>query len=163
VPTLHEAANIRTVLERIRGSLDPLGIPYEVIVVDDNSQDGTADIVGEISRSDPRVRLLVRTGARGLGGAVVHGWEKSDAEIVGVIDADSQHPPELLPQLWKAMEGGTDLPTIQLLMGHEKLQDTTVYLHLSRRHLHAAVNPLERITIRGFKEKAAESEESGRS
>jgi dolichol-phosphate mannosyltransferase len=109
VPTLHEAANIRTVLERIRGSLDPLGIPYEVIVVDDNSQDGTADIVGQISGSDPRVRLLVRTGARGLGGAVVHGWEQSDAEIVGVIDADSQHPPELLPQLWNAMEGGTDL------------------------------------------------------
>jgi site-specific recombinase XerD len=61
------------------------------------------------------------------------------------------------------LEGGADLPTIQLLMGHEKLQDTTVYLHLSRRHLNAAVNPLERITIRGFKEKPAESEESGRS
>ena len=61
------------------------------------------------------------------------------------------------------LEGGTDLPTIQLLMGHEKLQDTTVYLHLSRRHLHAAVNPLERITIRGFREAPGESEESGRS
>ena len=61
------------------------------------------------------------------------------------------------------LEGGADLPTIQLLMGHEKLQDTTVYLHLSRRHLHAAVNPLERITIRGFQEKPAESEERGRS
>src|SRR5882757_1571269 len=123
VPTLHEAANIRTVLERIRGSLDPLGIPYEVIVVDDNSQDGTADIVGEISRSDPRVRLLVRTGARGLGGAVVHGWEKSDAEIVGVIDADSQHPPELLPQLWKAMEGGTDLALASRYAAHGSAED----------------------------------------
>ena len=61
------------------------------------------------------------------------------------------------------LEGGADLPTIQLLMGHEKLQDTTVYLHLSRRHLHAAVNPLERITIRGSREAPAESEESGRS
>lgn len=109
VPTLHEAANIRTVLERIRKSLDPLAIPYELIVVDDNSQDGTAAIVEQIGQSDPRVRLLVRTGARGLGGAVVHGWERSDAEIVGVIDADTQHPPELLPQLWKAMEAGTDL------------------------------------------------------
>jgi len=61
------------------------------------------------------------------------------------------------------MESGTDLPTIQLLMGHEKLQDTTVYLHLSRRHLHAAVNPLERITVRGFNEKPAEPKENDRS
>lgn len=51
------------------------------------------------------------------------------------------------------VENGTDLPTIQLLMGHQKIQDTTVYLHLSRRHLHAAVNPLEQITLRGFEPK----------
>jgi integrase/recombinase XerD len=60
------------------------------------------------------------------------------------------------------MEGGTDLPTIQLLMGHQKLQDTTVYVHLSRRHLHAAINPLERITIRGPQEKSAVPESSSR-
>ena len=109
VPTLCEAANVRTVLERVRDSLDPLGIPYELIVVDDDSRDGTIDIVEQMSQSDPRVKLLVRSNARGLGGAVVHGWAHSDADIVGVIDADLQHPPELLPQLWKAMESGTDL------------------------------------------------------
>jgi dolichol-phosphate mannosyltransferase len=109
LPTLHEAGNIKAVLLRVRRSLDPLGIPYEVIVVDDDSQDGTSEIVKEISEADPRVRLLVRRGARGLGGAVVHGWERSQAEIVGVIDADLQHPPEILPQLWKAIESGADL------------------------------------------------------
>jgi len=109
LPTLHEAGNIQAVLQRVRSSLDPLGIPYEVIVVDDDSRDGTAEIVHAISESDPRVRLLVRNNARGLGGAVVHGWERSEAEIVGVIDADLQHPPELLPQLWKAIESGADL------------------------------------------------------
>jgi integrase/recombinase XerD len=46
------------------------------------------------------------------------------------------------------LEAGTDLRTIQLLMGHERLEDTTVYLQLSRRHLHAAINPLEQITFR---------------
>jgi len=109
IPTLCEAANVRTVVDRVRQSLDPLEIPYELIVVDDDSQDGTARIVRKISESDPRVRLLVRTNARGLGGAVLHSWQNSDAEIVGVIDADLQHPPELLPQLWKAMEQGSDL------------------------------------------------------
>ncbi len=48
------------------------------------------------------------------------------------------------------IESGTDLPTLQLLMGHQKLQDTTLYVHLSRRHLHAAVNPLERINVPGL-------------
>ena len=109
LPTHHEAGNIQTVLQRVRASLDPLGIPYEVIVVDDDSRDGTAEIVHAISECDPRVRLLVRSNARGLGGAVVYGWERSEAEIVGVIDADLQHPPELLPQLWKAIESGAEL------------------------------------------------------
>ena len=46
------------------------------------------------------------------------------------------------------LEAGADLRTIQLLMGHERLEDTTVYLQLSRRHLHAALNPLEQIALR---------------
>jgi site-specific recombinase XerD len=50
------------------------------------------------------------------------------------------------------LEAGTDLRTIQLLMGHERLEHTSVYLHLSQRHLHAAVNPLEQITLRAVEE-----------
>jgi dolichol-phosphate mannosyltransferase len=133
VPTLHEVANIERVLERIRRSLDPLGIPYELIVVDDDSQDGTAEVVQKISDSDPRVRLLVRRNARGLGGAVVHGWERSEAEIVGVIDADLQHPPELLPQLWEAMESGVDLALASRYAEHGSLRNWRPVRHgLSR-------------------------------
>ena len=109
VPTLYEAGNIRTLIERIRGALDPLGMPYEVIVVDDDSGDGTEEMVAEIGRQDPRVRLLVRKGVRGLAGAVIHGWRNTDAEVLGVIDADLQHPPELLPQMWEALASGTDV------------------------------------------------------
>ncbi|MGC2196952.1 MAG: polyprenol monophosphomannose synthase [Terriglobales bacterium] len=109
VPTLREAENIRTVLDRIRQSLDPLGFPYELIVVDDDSGDGIDTIVQEIAATDPRVRLLIRTGERGLGGAVLYGWRHTDAEVLGVIDADLQHPPELLPQLWKAVDAGQDV------------------------------------------------------
>ena len=57
-------------------------------------------------------------------------------------------------------ESGTDLHTIQLLLGHQKIQDTTVYLHLSRRHLHAAVNPLEQITVSGLEHKPAQPVEN---
>jgi integrase/recombinase XerD len=50
------------------------------------------------------------------------------------------------------LEAGTDLRTIQLLMGHERLEDTTIYLHLSQRHLHAAINPLDQLTLRTAQE-----------
>ena len=60
------------------------------------------------------------------------------------------------------IESGTDLPTLQLLMGHQKLQDTTLYVHLSRRHLHAAVNPLERINIPGLPQTLPEPAENHR-
>ena len=109
VPTLHEAANIGRVLERIRASLDPLGTPYELIVVDDDSQDGTENIVQQASAQDGRVRLLVRRGEHGLAGAISDGWKCSQAEVVGVIDADLQHPPELLPKMWEKMQAGYDL------------------------------------------------------
>jgi len=109
VPTLHEAANIGRVLERVRASLDPLGVPYELIVVDDDSQDGTENIVKQLSAQDGRVRLLVRRGERGLAGAISDGWKCSQAEAVGVIDADLQHPPELLPRMWEKMQAGYDL------------------------------------------------------
>jgi dolichol-phosphate mannosyltransferase len=109
VPTRQEAANIGRVLERIRASLDSLRVSYEVIVVDDDSRDGTENIVQKVSAQDARVRLLVRRGEHGLAGAISDGWKCSPAEVLGVIDADLQHPPELLPQLWEKMQSGYDL------------------------------------------------------
>ena len=109
IPTLNEADNIRRLLDRLRAVLDPKGINYEILVVDDDSRDRTGEIVSAIAQEDPRVRLLVRKGERGLAGAVLHGWRHTDAEILGVMDADLQHPPELLPELFSAILAGNDL------------------------------------------------------
>jgi dolichol-phosphate mannosyltransferase len=109
IPTLNEAENVGGLLQHVRFVLDPLGIAYEILVVDDDSRDGTGDVVSEIAKQDPRVRLLVRKGQRGLSGAILHGWQNSDATILGVMDADLQHPPELLPQLVASIRGGNDL------------------------------------------------------
>jgi dolichol-phosphate mannosyltransferase len=109
IPTLSEAENIGGLLRHVRSVLDPLNIPYEILVVDDDSPDNTAEIVSEISLEDSRVRLLVRKGERGLSGAVLYGWKNTDATILGVMDADLQHPPELLPQLIAAIDAGRDL------------------------------------------------------
>jgi len=109
IPTLNEAGNIPVLLDRIHRSLSTVGIDYEIIVVDDNSQDGTADVVNECSERDSRVRLFVRKGARGLAGAVIHGWEHTDADLLGVIDADLQHPPEVLPSLLEPVLADADI------------------------------------------------------
>jgi dolichol-phosphate mannosyltransferase len=109
IPTLREAENIGGLLDRVRAALDPLKIPYEILVVDDDSRDGTEEIVSAATHNDPRVHLLIRKGLRGLSGAILHGWEHSNAEIIGVMDADLQHPPELLPQLVEAMLAGRDM------------------------------------------------------
>jgi len=109
IPTLNEEANIGTLLDRVRLNLDGLPIDYELLVVDDDSTDGTGAVVREYSKSDPRIRLLVRVGCRGLAGAVIYGWNHTDANLLGVIDADLQHPPALLPALVTAIQGGQDI------------------------------------------------------
>lgn len=109
IPTRNEAGNILFLLGRIRAALDGKEIPYELLVVDDDSRDGIVELVSSISKSDPRVRLLVRERQRGLSGAILYGWQHTDAEILGVIDADLQHPPELLPALFSAIAAGRDL------------------------------------------------------
>lgn len=82
---------------------------YEVIVVDDESGDGIDEIVARLGKSDPRFRIVTRRGERGLAGAVLRGWAETEAPLLAVMDADLQHPPELLPKLWAELGSGADL------------------------------------------------------
>ncbi|MFC5864759.1 polyprenol monophosphomannose synthase [Acidicapsa dinghuensis] len=109
IPTLCEAGNILELLEEVRNVLDSVGVNYEILVVDDESCDGTGELVKRVAENDPRVRLLVRRGERGLSGAILHGWRHSDADVLGVMDADRQHPPALLPQLLQAILNDRDV------------------------------------------------------
>ena len=88
--------------------LDPVDIDYEILVVDDDD-DGTGENVSAIGLEDPRVRLIVRKGAKGVAGATLLGWENTDASIVGAMDADLQHPPELVPALVAEILAGHDV------------------------------------------------------
>lgn len=109
IPTLNEAGNIKTVLQRAVGALSAADVPWEILVVDDDSSDGTPDIAREFASSEPRVRVISRQGKRGLAGAITYGWGQTEATVVGVIDADLQHPPELLPALINGIREGADI------------------------------------------------------
>ena len=106
IPTYNEGDNITPLVKRIGQAL--AGYDYEILFVDDNSQDGSASIVEKLSADYP-VKMTVRKNERGLASAVVHGIANTDGERVLVMDADLQHPPEVIPALLKAADAGADV------------------------------------------------------
>ena len=97
IPTLNERDNIEPLVELLDGVLD--AVSWEVIFVDDDSPDGTAERIREISRRDRRVRCLQRIGRRGLTTACIEGALATSAPYIAVMDADMQHDEKLLPQM----------------------------------------------------------------
>jgi len=148
VPTLNEAGNIPVLLDRIRESLTSTRIGYEILVVDDDSQDGTANLVKEYAKQDARVRLFVRKGARGLAGAVIHGWKHSDADLLGVIDANLQHPPEVLPSLIAPVLNGADITIARRYASGNGVSEWNKFRLFVSRAGTLATAPLQRKDLR---------------
>lgn len=109
IPTLNESGNIRLVLDRAVSVLAQTPFPWQVLVVDDCSADGTGEIVQCYAQANSHVLLVTRRGERGLAGAITYGWSQTNASLLGVMDADLQHPPELLPALLDQVKRGADL------------------------------------------------------
>ena len=101
VPTLNERANVPELIARLDHVLRETG--WEVVFVDDDSADGTAELVRQLSATDPRVRGLQRLGRRGLSSACVEGALASAAPLIAVMDADLQHDEALLPVMLAAL------------------------------------------------------------
>jgi dolichol-phosphate mannosyltransferase len=106
VPTYNERENVKPLIERIGETLGEHN--YEILVVDDNSPEGTANVAESLSKDYP-VRVIRRPGKLGLASAIVEGMRGAEGDIVGVIDADLQHPPELMAQLVDAVTQGNDI------------------------------------------------------
>ena len=106
IPTYNEHESITPLLKKIHQQVGERN--YEVIFVDDDSRDGTADLINSLSGSYP-VRVVVRKGKRGLATAVADGFGYSQSPVMVVMDADLQHPPEVIPALLQAMDSGADI------------------------------------------------------
>jgi dolichol-phosphate mannosyltransferase len=104
VPTFNERDNVTVLYRRLAATL--ADIPWEVIFVDDNSPDGTSDVVRGLARQDSRVRCIRRIGRRGLSGACIEGILASSAPYAAVIDADLQHDETQLPKMVALLQKG---------------------------------------------------------
>lgn len=104
VPTYNEKDNISNLIKEILGCVDA-----EIIVVDDNSPDGTAALVENLAKHNKNIRLIRRAGKLGLGSAIVEGFEFAKGDIIGVMDADFSHPPALIKEMVKELNKGADI------------------------------------------------------
>lgn len=109
VPTFNERERLPELVRAIFAAYDAGGVDGELVIVDDNSPDGTGDVADELARSFP-IRVVHRAGKLGLGTAVIEGFDAAEAEIVGVIDADLSHPPDLVPRMLRVLQqDGADI------------------------------------------------------
>lgn len=101
VPTFNERENVEELVARLDAAL--AGIAFEIIFVDDDSPDGTSELVAALARRAPRIRLLQRIGRRGLSSACIEGILATSAPFVAVMDADLQHDESVLPSMFAAI------------------------------------------------------------
>ena len=102
VPTYNERERLGVLVDAIFSAYAAAGLDAELIIVDDNSPDGTGALADELAQRH-RITVVHRAGKLGLGTAVVEGFAAASAPVVGVIDADMSHPPRLLPRMLAAM------------------------------------------------------------
>lgn len=104
LPTYNEKDNIVELINAIFATLASDSLDFEIVLVDDNSPDGTAEAVRQNFDGNGRVKLFVRTQERGLATAIRYGLEHSDGDILVFMDTDFNHDPAIIPQMIKFLE-----------------------------------------------------------
>jgi glycosyltransferase involved in cell wall biosynthesis len=111
MPALNEAPNLAEVVPRALAALEQLPGHHEVLVIDDGSTDGTADLITEMRRRQPGVRYVRLRRNYGKSMAIQAGFDHCHGEVIVLLDADGQDQPEEIPKLLAALDGGLDLVT----------------------------------------------------
>jgi dolichol-phosphate mannosyltransferase len=106
VPTYNERSNLKTLVGRVHQCLS--NYDYELIIVDDNSPDATGKLAVKLAQTYP-IRVLQRESKMGLASAIADGFKLAGGNVIGVMDADLQHPPEKLPELLNKIHEGADI------------------------------------------------------
>jgi len=106
IPTYNEKENLRSLISKLLEQFKKNNIDGEIIIVDDNSPDGTGKIAEQIKKKQKNLKVIHREGKKGLSSAVLEGWKKGQGEILGVMDADLSHPCEKISDLFGPIEKG---------------------------------------------------------
>jgi dolichol-phosphate mannosyltransferase len=106
VPTFREAESLPLLIDRIALLKENSGLELELLIIDDDSRDGTEALIA--ARSEPWLQLCVRTVDRGLSQAVLFGLSRARGELLVVMDADLSHPPEVIPEMLASLRAGAD-------------------------------------------------------
>ncbi|MCX9012735.1 MAG: polyprenol monophosphomannose synthase [Candidatus Methanoperedens sp.] len=142
VPTYNEKDNIQKLIPAIHITLSRY--EHELLVVDDNSPDGTAEAAEEMSGEYP-VKVLRRSGKFGLASAVIHGFKHAKGDVLGVIDADLQHPPECVGDFALAVMNGHDIAVGSRYTGGGKIEGWSMYRSLVSRGAIMLSKPLTNV------------------
>lgn len=128
LPTFREAHDIVSTLEATLAVLHGVdGLRFEIIVVDDDSPDNTARLALDASARLPGVRVMHRKEEKGLATAVIRGWQAASGSVLAAMDADLQHPPEVLRELVAAIRGGVDLAVASRHVEHGGVSDWSIF------------------------------------
>ncbi|TSC58907.1 MAG: dolichol-phosphate mannosyltransferase [Candidatus Peregrinibacteria bacterium Greene0416_19] len=107
LPTFNEAQNLPELLPKVQQALG--SVPYEIIIVDDDSPDRTWEVAREMGKADPGIRVIRRVGRWGLSSAVIEGFLTATGDMFVVMDADGQHDPSIVTKLMQALEEGAGI------------------------------------------------------
>jgi dolichol-phosphate mannosyltransferase len=131
IPTYNERENIVTLVENIRKQLT--GHNYEIIIVDDNSPDGTGIIADRLAKKYRNIKVLHRPHKMGLASAIVDGLSKAEGNMISVLDADLQHPPSLLPKMIRKLKEGADIVIASRYVAGGKMEGWNVWRKIVSR------------------------------
>lgn len=134
IPTYNESRNIEDIVFKLTQILETeIAGEYELLVIDDDSPDDTWKIAQNLMSEYPQLRVMRRETERGLSTAVIRGWQVAKGDVLGVIDADLQHPPETLLKLWREIQRGADLAVASRHLDNGGVSDWSIIRRLLSR------------------------------
>lgn len=148
IPAYNEEKNIEEMLLRTHSTMEGIGVPYEVLVVDDGSTDRTRFLAER-----HKVTLVANGKNRGKGHALKMGFQKASGDIIVTIDADGSHHPEEIPKLLKPLSNGVDIVTGSRFTGKQEIGST--------KKLHLLGNSLFNLLIRILTKKSITDSQTG--
>ena len=142
VPTYNESENIEKLIPLVNSALKNYN--HEIVIVDDNSPDGTAEVVKKFTKNYS-VKVIVRDEKSGLASAILTGFMNSSGEILGVIDADMQHPPELMVSLIDKILNGYDIAIASRYVEGGSVEDWSFFRRLVSKGAIMLTKPLTKV------------------